>query len=236
MPRVRPDPRAYVRIRAVTGSSPVAAAGWSARVQGEPTTVVLVRHGITEFTTRKLFSGSGGADLPLIAEGVEQARRAGDWIAAGTGADAIVASPLLRTRQTADEIAAALDVPVQIDDGFAEVAFGDWDGHSFGDIARQWPEEMDAWLASTSVAPPGGESFDAAAARVDAARQRLLGEHAGRTVVVVSHVSPIKLMVGAALGADITSIYRMELAPASISTITWWPDGAPSLRNFSVVP
>lgn len=210
--------------------------GWRGSMHGDPTVVVMVRHGVTAHTQRKLFSGSGGEDPALVGLGVEQAQRAGGWIAAHGGADAIVASPLLRTRQTAAEVAARLDLPVTVDDGFAEAAFGDWDGFSFGDIMKRWPTELDAWLSSTAVPPPGGESFDTVAARVDAARERLLTEHAGRTVVVVSHVTPIKLMVRLALGADMAVIHRMELAPASITTIAWWPDGTPSLRSFSVVP
>lgn len=212
------------------------AAGWRGVMEGDPTTVILLRHGVTSHTQRKLFSGSGGEDLPLVDEGLEQARRAAAWIAERGGADAIVASPLLRTRQTAAQVGDRLGLPVEIEPGFAEAGFGDWDGFSFAEIMKRWPGELDSWLGSTAVAPPGGESFDAVSTRVEAARDRLLQRHGGRTVVVVSHVTPIKLMVRAALQADMGVIHRMELAPASITTITWWPDGTPSLRNFSVVP
>ncbi|GAA3530473.1 bifunctional RNase H/acid phosphatase [Aeromicrobium flavum] len=210
--------------------------GWRGSMHGDPTTVILLRHGVTAHTQRKLFSGTGGEDPPLVDEGVEQARRAAAWIAERGGADAIVASPLLRTRQTADQVAQRLGLPVEIEEGFAEAGFGDWDGFSFGDIMKRWPTELESWLSSTSVPPPGGESFDDVAKRVEAARDRLLQTHAGRTVVVVSHVTPIKLMVRLALGADMGVIHRMELSPASITTMAWWPDGTPSLRNFSVTP
>ncbi len=209
--------------------------GWT-RMQGEPTTVILLRHGVTAFTQRKLFSGSGGEDPPLVDEGVDQARRAAAWIAERGGADAIVASPLVRTQQTAAQVAERLGLPVELDEGFAETSFGDWDGFSFGDIMKKWPAELDAWLKSTATPPPGGESFDVVAARVEAARDRLVKKYQGRTVVVTSHVTPIKLLVRLALDADMKVIHRMELAPASITTISWWPDGTPSLRNFSVTP
>lgn len=212
------------------------AAGWRGVMEGDPTTVILLRHGVTSHTQRKLFSGSGGEDLPLVDEGVEQARRAAAWIAERGGADAIVASPLLRTRQTAAHVSEKLGLSVETEPGFAETGFGEWDGFSFAEIMKRWPGELDTWLNSTAVAPPGGESFDDVSKRVEAARERLIDRHAGRTVVVVSHVTPIKLMVRAALQADMGVIHRMELAPASITTITWWPDGTPSLRNFSVVP
>lgn len=210
--------------------------GWRGTMSGDPTTVILLRHGVTALTQRKLFSGSGGLDAPLVDEGVDQARRAAEWIAERGGADAIVASPLLRTRQTADQVAGRLGLPVEIEEGFAEADFGQWDGHSFAEIMKRWPAELDAWLGSTAVPPPGGESFDAVARRVRNARERLLASHPGRTVVVVSHVTPIKLMVRDALDSDMGVIHRMELSPASITTIAWWPDGTPSLRNFSVTP
>lgn len=210
--------------------------GWRAEAGGDPTTIVLLRHGVTDHTLRKLFCGSGGSDPALNETGIEQASRAAAWLRALGGVDAVVSSPLLRTQQTAGIVARELGLEVALEPGIAEASFGDWDGLGFGEVMRRWPTEMDAWLSSTAVAPPGGETFDAVYERVVAARDRIIAAHPGRTVVVVSHVTPIKLMVRAALDAPMHVIHRMELAPASISTIQWWPDGTPSLRNFSVVP
>jgi ribonuclease H / adenosylcobalamin/alpha-ribazole phosphatase len=83
------------------------------------------------------------------------------------------------------------------------------------------------------VAPPGGESFDAVARRVWAARDRIAARHAARTVVVVSHVTPIKLLVRSALGAPPEAVFRMELDAASLSRISWWENGTASLRSFN---
>lgn len=233
-PALFTEPRRADASRDGTGTT--SQLGWRGSMHGDPTTFILLRHGVTASTQRKLFSGRGGEDPPLVDEGVEQARRAAAWIAERGGADAIVASPLQRTRQTAAQVAERLGLPVAIEEGFAEAGFGEWDGFSFGDIMRRWPAELEKWLSSTAVPPPGGESFDEVAARVKAARDRILHQYAGQTVVVASHVTPIKLMVRLALGSDMGVIHRMELAPASITTIAWWPDGTPSLRNFSVVP
>ena len=210
--------------------------GWRSKFSAVPTTFVLVRHGVTEHTERKVFCGSGGKDPELTDTGRDQAKRAGEWIRAVGGVDAVVASPLRRTRETAGIIASALGLEVDIEGGVAEVAFGDWDGYTFGEILEQWPSDLQKWLDSTAIAPPQGEAIDAVRERVLAARDRLMEQHSGKTVVVVSHVTPIKLLVADALGAPITSIFRMELAPASVTTIQWWPDGATSLRNFSHVP
>ncbi len=210
--------------------------GWRGDVHGRPTTLVLVRHGVTANTQRKLFCGRGGSDPGLVPEGEAQAARAAAWVARHHDVDAIVSSPLRRTRETAGFLARETGLEVAIDDGVEEASFGDWDGHSFAEIMAGWPDELQAWLASTAVAPPGGESFDAVQQRVREARDRIVDEHAGETVAVVSHVTPIKLMTRLALDGPMSIIHRMELAPASITTIAWWPDGTPSLRGFSIVP
>ncbi len=210
--------------------------GWRGGVHGDPTTLVLLRHGVTLSTERKLFSGSGGADPGLTETGHQQAARAAAWIADRHDVDVVVASPLQRTRETAQHVADAVGVDVDLEPGVAEAAFGEWDGRSFAEIMEGWQTELQDWLGSTAVAPPGGEAFDAVDERVAEARERILREHAGRTVVVVSHVTPIKMLVKQALDVPTPVIYRMELAPASITTIQWWPDGTPSLRGFSIVP
>lgn len=210
--------------------------GWRGDVHGRPTTLVLLRHGVTANTVRKLFCGRGGSDPGLVAEGEAQAARAAAWIARHHDVDAIISSPLRRTRETAGFVARETGVTVGVDDGVEEAAFGDWDGHSFAEIMEGWPDELSTWLSSTAVAPPGGESFDEVQERVRQARDRIVEAHAGETVVVVSHVTPIKLMTRLALDGPMSIIHRMELAPASITTIAWWPDGTPSLRGFSIVP
>ncbi len=211
-------------------------AGWRGRLEAEPTVMVLLRHGVTDNTVRRLFCGSGGSDPGLNAEGHEQAARAAAWITRHHRVDAIVSSPLQRTQDTAAHVAEATGLDVTLEEGVAEAAFGDWDGHTFVEIMERWPDEMVAWLDSTAVAPPGGETFDAVYERVVAARDRLVQTYAGQTVVITSHVTPIKMMVRHALGAPMSAIHALELAPASISTVVWWPDALPSVRNFSVVP
>ncbi|NRQ51390.1 bifunctional RNase H/acid phosphatase [Aeromicrobium stalagmiti] len=211
------------------------ATGWAATL-GSPTTLVLLRHGVTAATERKVFSGSGGDDPVLTEAGRQQADRAAAWVAANGGADAVIASPLRRTQETAAAVGRELGLDVATHAGLAETSFGDWDGYTFAEIQERWPEEMSAWLASTDVAPPGGESFGVVDRRVRATRDELLETYPGQTVVAVSHVTPIKLLVRDAIGAPLSAIYKMELSPASITTIAWWPDGNASLRSFNIVP
>ncbi len=210
--------------------------GWRGADLGEPTTVIALRHGVTANTLEKRFCGSGGTDPGLIDEGVAQAERAAAYLARRGGVDAIVTSPLRRTRETADVVAKAIGVDVVVNHDVAEAAFGEWDGMTFAEVKQRWPEDLDSWLSSTAVAPKGGEPFDSVCERVNRARERIVSEYAGKTVVVVSHVTPIKMLTRIALDAPMPVIYRMELAPASLTTIQWWPDGTPSLRAFSYVP
>jgi ribonuclease H / adenosylcobalamin/alpha-ribazole phosphatase len=209
--------------------------GWNGDL-GEPTTLVLVRHGATSHSLEKRFSGTGGQDLPLDESGVAQAHAVAEWVRGHGGVHALVTSPLRRCRETAAHIAELVGLEPQVADGLRETSFGDWDGHTFAEVREKWPAELDAWLSSTSLAPPGGESFDAVARRVRRARDRLITEHPGQTVVAVSHVTPIKMLVRTALEAPLSAIYRMELSEGSVTTILWFPEGHASMRNFNLVP
>lgn len=206
--------------------------GWATDL-GTPTTTLLGRHGATPYSLEKRFSGSGGADPALAPIGEQQAEALAREIAARGGVDAIVSSPLLRTLQTAERVAHATGAAIDIEPGIAECAFGEWDGFTFAEVNERWPVELAAWLASTDVAPPGGESFAECRDRVDRARRDLLTRHAGQRVAVISHVTPIKLMTGICVDAPLTSLYRMELAPCSLTTIAWFADGNSSLFGFA---
>ena len=206
--------------------------GWATDL-GTPTTTLLGRHGATPYSLEKRFSGSGGADPALAPIGEQQAEVLAREIAARGGVDAIVSSPLLRTLQTAERVAHATGAAIDIEPGIAECAFGEWDGFTFAEVNERWPVELAAWLASTDVAPPGGESFAECRDRVDRARRDLLTRHAGQRVAVISHVTPIKLMTGICVDAPLTSLYRMELAPCSLTTIAWFADGNSSLFGFA---
>ena len=211
---------------------PHAMVGWATDL-GTPTMTLLARHGATELSLQKRFSGSGGHDAPLAPLGEAQAEALAREIVARGGVDAIVTSPLLRTRQTAAIVAQHTGASVDVEDGLAECAFGEWDGLTFAEVQERWPAELTAWLASTDVAPPGGESFSECRDRVDAARRSVLTRHAGQRLVVVSHVTPIKLITGICVDAPLSSLYRMELTPCSITTIAWFPDGNSSLFGFA---
>ncbi|MFE9741029.1 bifunctional RNase H/acid phosphatase [Streptomyces sp. NPDC006477] len=212
--------------------APAPRQGWSGGPDmGAPATFVLLRHGETALTPEKRFSGSGGTDPELSEAGLRQARAVAEALAARGTVQEIISSPLTRCRQTAAAVAARLGLDVRIEQGLRETDFGAWEGLTFAEVRERHPEDLEAWLASPKAAPTGGgESFAAVARRVAATRDRLTAAHAGRTVLLVTHVTPIKTLVRLALGAPPESLFRMELSAASISAVAYYADGNASVR------
>jgi len=199
--------------------------------------VVLVRHGVTPHTTEKRFSGGlASANPGLSDEGRDQIRAIGDWLGPiGERIDAVVSSPVRRTLESAEILGAVLGREIQVEPGFAEMEFGAWDGLTFAEVGERHPDDLAAWLGSLDVAAGGGESFREVEKRVLDALSRVLEQHAGKTVVLVTHVTPIKTIVAHALDAPLESVFRMELSPASISVVSWY-DQRPSLRMYNALP
>jgi probable phosphoglycerate mutase len=188
---------------------------------------LVLRHGETPLSIEKRFSGRG--DAALNERGEAQAAAAASRLA-DLGVEVIVSSPLRRTRQTAEAVAAKTGRDVVIEDGFAETDFGEWEGSTFGEIAKRSPDALKEWLADPQVAPPGGESMAATAIRVTAARQRVVEQYGERRVLIVTHVTPIKLLLRDALDAPLHTVFRIHIDPASLSVIDWRPEGAPVVR------
>ena len=195
-----------------------------------PTTLVLLRHGQTVLSIDKRFSGLGEQSLTEV--GRAQALSASIALA-DAGLEVIVTSPLRRARETAEAVASATGLKVLVDDALKETDFGDWEGHTFAEVRQKWPRELEAWLADTSVAPPYGESFDATTTRVRQARDRVLAAHGGKTVLLVSHVTPIKTLLRLALDAPPSALYRIHLDLACISEISWYADGPAVVRRMN---
>jgi broad specificity phosphatase PhoE/ribonuclease HI len=215
-----------VRARPTVEETPTQQAMWTLPTVA-PTRLVLVRHGSTVHSADKRFSGLN--DLPLDEAGQAQAAalaaRAPSW-----RADAVVSSPLLRARQTADTLAAALGVATDVNDDIAEVDFGAWEGLTFAEAQRDYPSELSEWLVSPEAAPPKGESFATAARRIRRGRDAIIAAHPGNTVLVITHVTPIKTLIRLALDAPPVSLFRIHLDTASVSIIDYHADGNSSLR------
>ncbi|KAA9152856.1 bifunctional RNase H/acid phosphatase [Amycolatopsis acidicola] len=215
-PVQRPEPPA---------SSP---ARWTG-AKGKPTRMLLLRHGQTEMSVDRRYSGRG--DVPLTELGREQAAAAAKRIA-GMDLEAapVISSPLMRAKQTGQAVADAIGSRVETHQGLLETDFGEWEGLTFREAAERDPELHSKWLGDASVAAPGGESFDAVYGRVRKACDELIEQHAGETIVVVSHVTPIKTLLRIGLDAGPSLLFRLHLDLASLSIVEFYPDGNASVR------
>jgi len=214
----------------VTGareSEPAVAPGWTG-ARGAATRLVLLRHGQTELSVGRRYSGRGNPALTEL--GRQQADAAARYIAQRGAIAAVLSSPLQRCYDTATMAGKALGLDVIIDDDLVETDFGAWEGLTFAEAAQRDPELHRRWLRDTSTAPPGGESFDSVHQRVLRARDRIVDEHGGTTVLVVSHVTPIKMLLRLALDAGAGILYRLHLDLASLSIAEFYADGASSVR------
>ena len=202
-------------------------AGWTG-ARGAPTRMLLLRHGQTELSVERRYSGRGNPALTDL--GRRQAELAAQYLAGRGGIDAVISSPLQRAYDTAAAAAKALGLDVTVDEDLIETDFGAWEGLTFAEAAARDPELHRRWLRDTSVEPPEGESFDAVAQRVRRARNRIIAEHGAATVLVVTHVTPIKTMLRLALDAGANLLYRLHLDLASLSIAEFYPDGGSAVR------
>jgi broad specificity phosphatase PhoE/ribonuclease HI len=207
--------------------APQSPPGWTG-ARGTATRLLLLRHGQTELSVQRRYSGRG--DPALTELGRRQAEAAARYLAQRGGIAAVISSPLQRAYDTAAAAAQGLGLDVTVDDDLIETDFGAWEGLTFTAAAERDPELHRRWLRDTSIEPPGGESFDDVMARVCRARERITERYQGATVLVVSHVTPIKTLLRLALDAGPGILYRLHLDLASLSIAEFYSDGATSVR------
>ncbi len=198
-----------------------------------PTFIYFVRHGETILTPTRKFSGPGSLDPELMQEGFDQADLVAEE-AVKLGADVLIASPLKRTRQTAEAIARTTGLEIIFDESWYELSFGDWDGKSIEEVKAEDPDAYQAWLNSTAYAPGGGESYDEASVRIEEALEKLVAEYPGKKVIVVTHNGVIKTAIKLAMGAPAEAVFHVDATPCSISSISIWPsDGLRAVRSVN---
>ena len=212
---------------ASTAAVPVSAAAVpapAATLVGEAR-VILVRHGVTDFTVSGRLDGRGGADPELNAEGLAQAAAVARIIPGLVGDQQVrlVTSSLRRTQMTGAAIAASLGVVPEADPDWDERAFGEWDGLTSAQIQERSPMKLARMRVDAAYPPPGGESRSEVAARVGRAFERATA--AAGTVVVVTSRVPILVVLGQVLQVGAERFWALETEPASVSIVTLWPDG-----------
>jgi probable phosphoglycerate mutase len=202
--------------------------------KGAPTKFLLLRHGQTAMSVERRYSGR--VDVPLTEHGAHQAAAAAkrfvgmEGIVVDGEVAPIIASPLTRTMQTAQALADAVGGRVETHPGLLETDFGEWEGLTFAEAAQRDPELHRKWLSDSSIPAPGGESFDAVHRRVGKARDELIAKYGSRTLVIVSHVTPIKTLLRMGLDAGPSLLFRLHLDLASLSIVEFYPDGNASVR------
>jgi ribonuclease H / adenosylcobalamin/alpha-ribazole phosphatase len=212
---------------AKTANTPSSPAGWIG-ARGAPARFLLLRHGQTELSSQRRYSGRGNPALTDL--GRRQADAAAQYLASKGGIAAVITSPLQRAYDTAVSAAKALGLDVTVDDDLIETDFGSWEGLTFGEATNRDPQLHRLWMRDTSITPPDGESFDRVADRVKRAQARIVAEHPGETVLVVSHVTPIKTLLQLALDAGPGILYRLHIDLASLSIAEFYPDGSAAVR------
>ena len=198
-----------------------------------PTFIYFVRHGETVLTPTRKFSGTGALDPELMQDGLDQAELVAEE-AVKLGAEVLIASPLNRTRQTAEAIARTTGLEIIFDEAWFELSFGSWDGKSIEEVKEEEPDAYQAWLNSTAYAPGGGESWDQATVRIEEALEKLVAEYPGKKIIVVTHNGVIKTAVRLAIGAPSEAVFHVDAAPCSISSLSIWPsDGLRAVRSVN---
>ena len=190
--------------------------------------LVLVRHGVTDFTQARRMDGRGGADPALNATGRAQAGAAARAVAelvarSDPGPLRVVSSSLARAQETGELLARHLGVGREEDRDWDEQGFGDWDGRSMPDLFREAPDDLARLRTDRDYARPGGESRRELDARVGAALGRAVAS--GGTVVVATHRVVIMSVLCRVLGVDHDRGWSIATGPASLSAVEMWPDG-----------
>ena len=210
----------------------------------EPLTAILIRHGVTPHTTSGAYSGGGVPGPSLSGHGRIQAAQAADLVHRigrqiwpdVPRATAIVASPMIRTQETATAISRRLGRAVVTDPRLAEGDFGEWEGLTSDEIEERWPGQLRDWHETGTFAIPGGESIAQTGQRLAGAMDDLIASSLGKTVVVVSHAVALRSVIGTAFGAPASQWHRIRIAPASVSMIRYWADGTSEITAIGIPP
>lgn len=189
----------------------------------EPTRLIAIRHGETEWNVGTRLQGQ--MDVPLNPRGREQARRVGQALQ-HDAPQVLVSSDLSRARQTAEAVAAATGLPLQLDAGLRERHFGIWQGHTYQEVEAGWPEQSARWRRrEPDFGPEGGETLQQFFDRVVASATRLARAHAGQTLVLVAHGGVLDCLYRAASRIALNAPRTWELPNTGVNRLLWTGEG-----------
>lgn len=187
------------------------------------TTLLLVRTAETHTSLQRRFAGT--TDTQLTEAGVAQAEALATHLFLRSDIDVIASSPALPAAQMAAIAGQVMGLAPLMVAGLAEPDYGDWEGLTFAEAHAGWPSELAAWLDDPyTTAPPGGETLNHAQARIHHAINTLTHRFPHRTICVITHPTPIKLLARHALQAAPVAVHRMHLDAAGLTEIDTYPD------------
>ena len=191
----------------------------------------VVRHGETAENTQMRYLGK--SDRPLTENGKRQASLVAEALSQ-VPVGIVASSPLRRAADTAARISEACGVELRIDPRLEEGSFGSWEGRTRDEVLKLGDQDaalLARWESDPSCSPPGGESIISVQERILGAVEELAAQFAGNSVVLVSHVGPIKALLAAVMDTPLQSTRRLFLDPATISVVEWGDH--PFLRLFN---
>ncbi len=188
------------------------------------TRIILVRHGQTVWNKEARFRGQ--ADVPLNDFGLRQAEITGRYVASRWPVVAVYASPLKRTMQTAEVIAAAQGLAAQPFDGLLDVNFGQWQGELSDEIARRYPEDFQRWLdAPHTLRFPDGETLDEVEVRVKTGLDEIVARHPDDAVALVSHTVANRVLLLSVIGLGNEHFWRLGQGTCAVNVFDVLDDG-----------
>ncbi|MBK5936974.1 MAG: alpha-ribazole phosphatase family protein [Halorhodospira halophila] len=192
-------------------------------IEGQETWIDLIRHG--EPVGGRRYRGT--QDDPLSERGWAQMRAAPLEPAALTR---IVCSPLRRCREFSERYAAEQGLPLQVENGFQEIGFGDWEGLTPAELYEQDPQgQARFWADPLHYTPPNAEPMADFQRRVIDAWVRLLAEHPGEHLLLVGHGGLIRVVLSHLLELPLRGFNRLYVPYASVSRVRVEPGTDPTL-------
>ena len=181
--------------------------------------LIIVRHGETDWNKEKLIQGV--TDIPLNETGKKQAESLAEYLHRYYAIDAIFCSPLQRAWQTAACFAGLSGLPIQKEEGLKEIHFGDWEGKTFAQIGKSHPEALAHWVNDPSrcVIPGKGESVKQVYRRFVAVARDVCEKYEGKSVLIVSHHVPCKMILAEAIGLSLEQMHGIKLENCGVNVL-----------------
>jgi alpha-ribazole phosphatase/probable phosphoglycerate mutase len=197
------------------------------------TTLYIIRHGKTEGAEERRYKGH--IDVPLSEEGLAQVRALAEFLKdTGINGSHIYSSDLKRAVQTAEAIRQSLGCGLTIEPRLRERSFGLWEGMTFEEIVRQWPDAFENWRADPlRFHPPEGESTVEVRDRLMQAMEEIIQRHEGQQVFIVAHGGVNRVLLCEFLGLDLRYIFRIEQDFGCINIVDIYEDGLPVVKRIN---